>query len=197
MSQSENFEPANFTPETSDNSIDLPIQRDTESSTEANLASASCAGEMLAAAGEATAEVCADTLVGLVEKATNDPGAAFAPDVVACLIALKKNDRAAFEVLRAQLKEAGCRVTALDEAIAEASGELSERVMKQADILVGLAQQAELFHAPDGTSYADLDINGHRETWPLKSKGFRRWIARRYYEVEQGGTEFGRTSVSA
>ena len=39
------------------------------------------------------------------------------------LAALKKEDRAAFEVLRAQLKKAGCRVTALDEAIAEESGE--------------------------------------------------------------------------
>jgi hypothetical protein len=102
------------------------------------------------------------------------------------LAELKKADRAGFEAMRAQLKEAGCRVTALDEAIAEESGEVSERAVKQADILVGLAQEAELFHAPDGTSYADLDINSHRETWPIKSKGFRRWIARRYYEVEQG-----------
>ena len=25
----------------------------------------------------------------------------------------------------------------------------------------------------------DLDINGHRETWPIRAKGFRRWLARR------------------
>ena len=36
---------------------------------------------------------------------------------------MKKDDRAAFEALRAQLKSAGCRVTALDEAIAEESGD--------------------------------------------------------------------------
>ena len=35
---------------------------------------------------------------------------------------LKKDDRAAFESLRNQLKDAGCRVAALDEAVAEASG---------------------------------------------------------------------------
>ena len=32
---------------------------------------------------------------------------------------LKKSDRAAFETLRAQLKQAGCRVTALDKALAD------------------------------------------------------------------------------
>ena len=43
------------------------------------------------------------------------------------LAALKKDDRAAFEKLRAQLKKAGCRVTALDKALAEASGETGGR----------------------------------------------------------------------
>ena len=30
-----------------------------------------------------------------------------------------------------------------------------------------------LFHDPNGIAYADLIINGHRETWPIKSKEFR------------------------
>ena len=38
------------------------------------------------------------------------------------LAALKQDDRAAFEALRSQLKKAGCRVTALDGAIAKESG---------------------------------------------------------------------------
>lgn len=45
---------------------------------------------------------------------------------------------------------------------------------------------AGLFHAADGTSYADLEINGHRETWPIRSKGFKRWLARRFYEATDG-----------
>jgi hypothetical protein len=49
-----------------------------------------------------------------------------------------------------------------------------------------LAQSAELFHAPDGTGFADLDINGHRETWPIRAKGFRRWLARCFFEATQG-----------
>ena len=115
-----------------------------------------------------------------------DPGAPFVPEVLERLAALKKDDRAAFEALRAQLKKAGCRVTALDEAIAEENGDTGGRGPTQADILIDLAQAAELFHTPDGTGFADLDINGHRETWPIRAKGFRRWLARRFFEATGG-----------
>jgi hypothetical protein len=132
------------------------------------------------------AEDIPDPLDGLFEKCAADSGAAFTPEVLERLAGLKKEDRAAFELLRSQLKKAGCRVTALDEAIAEESGDMGGRGPKQADILIDLAQTAELFHAPDGTGFADLDINGHRETWPIRNKGFRRWLARRFFE-ETGG----------
>ena len=57
---------------------------------------------------------------------------------------------------------------------------------KQADILIKLSAAAELFHTPDGTAYADLKINGHRETWAIKTKGFRQWLARQLY-IRSGG----------
>ena len=131
------------------------------------------------------AEEIHDPLLGLVERTSTDPGAPFLPEVLAHLGALKKEDRAAFEALRAKLKRAGCRVTALDEAIAEELGDAG-RGPTQADILIELAASAELFHAPDGTGFADLDINGHRETWPIRAKGFRRWLARRFFEATNG-----------
>jgi hypothetical protein len=56
---------------------------------------------------------------------------------------------------------------------------------KQADILIELAQSAELFHILDGAGFADLNIKGHRETWPIRSKGFKRWLALRFYETQQ------------
>jgi hypothetical protein len=132
------------------------------------------------------AEEVRDPLDGLIERTNADPGVPFAPEVLERLAALKRDDRAAFEALRAQLKKAGCRVTALDDAIAEESGEAAGRRPTQADILIDLAQSAELFHAPDGTGFADLDINGHRETWPIRAKGFRRWLARRFFEATGG-----------
>ena len=39
---------------------------------------------------------------------------------------------------------------------------------------------------PDGTGFADLEIGGHRETWPIRNKGFRRWLARCFFEETQG-----------
>ena len=142
--------------------------------------------ENLIAAAIDAAEDIRDPLDGLVEKTATDPGAPFAPEALERLAALKKDDRAAFEALRAQLKKAGCRVTVLDEAIAEENGDAGGRGPTQADILIDLAQSAELFHTPDGTGFADLDINGHRETWPIRAKGFRRWLARRFFEATQG-----------
>jgi hypothetical protein len=100
-----------------------------------------------------------DPLDGLVARAQADAGAAFTSDVLQRLAALKTEDRAAFEVLRAELRGAGVRVGALDESIAEENEEDSGRRPTQADLLIKLSEAAELFHAPDGTGFADLDIN--------------------------------------
>jgi hypothetical protein len=142
------------------------------------------------------AEDILDPLEELVEKTAADPGAPFMPEALERLAALKKDDRAAFEALRSQLKKAGCRVTALDEAIAEENGDAGGRGPTQADVLIELAQSAELFHTPDDAGFADLDINGHRETWPIRAKGFRRWLARRFYE-ETGGAPSSEALQSA
>ncbi len=75
------------------------------------------------------------------------------------------------------------------------SEEKAER-KSQANILIELAAVAKLFHTPDSAGYADLDINGHRETWPIRSKGFRRWLARRFFE-ETGGASGSEALQSA
>jgi hypothetical protein len=53
----------------------------------------------------------------------------------------------------------------------------------KATALVGLAltEGAELFHTPEGEAFATVPIDGRRETWPLKTKTFRRWLARLFY----------------
>ena len=94
------------------------------------------AAEKLVADAIGAAEDVPDPLDGLVEKLAANPGAAFTPEVLAGLAALKKDGFAAFEALRAQLKHAGCRVTALDEAIAKESGDVVGFGRKQADILI-------------------------------------------------------------
>ena len=133
------------------------------------------------------AEEVRDPLEGLIENTKVDPGAPFTPEVLERLAALKRDDRAAFETLRTQLKDAGCRVTALDEALVETGGGTGiGRGPTQADILINLAQATELFHTTDGTGYVDLDVNSHRETWQIRSKGFKLWLARRFFEETNG-----------
>jgi hypothetical protein len=41
----------------------------------------------------------------------------------------------------------------------------------------------ELFHTPAGTAFADLLIQGHRETWPVRSRRFRLFLRQNYYEA--------------
>ena len=73
-------------------------------------------------------------------------------------------------------------MTVLDEALAGENGDTGGGEPKQADVLIELAAQAELFHTADSTAYADFDVNGHRETWAIRSKMFKRWLGRRFYE---------------
>jgi hypothetical protein len=50
------------------------------------------------------------------------------------------------------------------------------------DLLLSVATAARLFHASDGTGFADLFVEGHRETWPLRSRRFQAWLRQQYYE---------------
>src|SRR5882757_9761909 len=92
--------------------------------------------ENLIASAIDAAEDVRNPLEELVEKTAIDAGAPFVPEVLERLAALKREDRAAFEALRAQLKKAGTRVTALDEAIAEENDDKGGRGPTQADILI-------------------------------------------------------------
>jgi hypothetical protein len=57
--------------------------------------------------------------------------------------------------------------------------------LSAAQILVAISQLATVFRGADGdTAFATFDINGHRETWPVRSKGFRRWLVGQFYSVE-------------
>ena len=54
--------------------------------------------------------------------------------------------------------------------------------MSSIEVLLTIASSARLFHATDGTAFADLVVDGHRETWPLRSKRFRARLRQQYYE---------------
>src|SRR5262245_661694 len=42
---------------------------------------------------------------------------------------------------------------------------------------------AELFHTAVGTAFADILIDGHRETWPIRSRRFKGFLRRSYYKA--------------
>jgi hypothetical protein len=44
----------------------------------------------------------------------------------------------------------------------------------------------DLFHSAAGIAFADIMVDGHRETWPIRSKRFRGWLRRRYYQATGG-----------
>jgi hypothetical protein len=45
-----------------------------------------------------------------------------------------------------------------------------------------LNASGSLFHTAAGTAYADLIIDGHRETWAIRSRQFRTWLRKCYFE---------------
>ena len=48
------------------------------------------------------------------------------------------------------------------------------------DIIRYAREDAWLFHAPDGTAYAAVEVDGHLETHAVKSSRFRDWILMRF-----------------
>jgi hypothetical protein len=52
---------------------------------------------------------------------------------------------------------------------------------------------ASLFHTPASTAFIDLEIQGHRETWPVRGKQLRAWLRRRHYE--QAGEALGGETI--
>jgi hypothetical protein len=133
----------------------------------------------------AEAELVTDPLDGLVERTRNDPGAPFVPEVLDQLAALKAEDPSAFESLRKRLRQAGCRVGELDRRIDGSASDSGKGNQRQVDVLLELAESAKLFHAADHGAYADVTVDGHRETHRVGGTSFRQWILREYFRATQ------------
>ena len=50
-------------------------------------------------------------------------------------------------------------------------------------MLIDIALCENLFHTATGTAFADIIVGPHRETWPIRSKRFRSWLRRCYYQA--------------
>jgi hypothetical protein len=94
-------------------------------------------------------------------------------------------DRAGEKLLQVVRDAPEWNSKALEPPVEDDKGDTEdgEKKKKQADILIELASSAELFHDKDDVCYARFDVNKHMETWPIRSKGFKRWLARGYYDL--------------
>ena len=48
---------------------------------------------------------------------------------------------------------------------------------------IDIARPEDLFHTAVGTAFADIMVEGHRETWPIRSKRFRALLRHCYYQA--------------
>jgi hypothetical protein len=62
----------------------------------------------------------------------------------------------------------------------EASG--PEDVQSQATMAVDMAAEWELWHTPSKDAYATIVIGDHKETWPIRSQTFKRFVAKQFYD---------------
>ena len=58
---------------------------------------------------------------------------------------------------------------------------IKQKTPSQTEVLGSMFEDVEFFHTQDMRPYATFQVNGHRETWPIKSQGFRNWLSRKFY----------------
>ena len=67
-----------------------------------------------------------------------------------------------------------------DAAAAGAGG--GRKRPSQSTVILGLFEGAKLWHSPDHEAHATVPCNGHFESWPIRSKGFRHWLSGQFFE---------------
>ena len=78
--------------------------------------------------------------------------------------------------------EKACAWLGIKNSITGQKGEGVAGMKKsQASRLVELAQDITLWHSPEIEGFATVLVGTHRENWLLNSKGFKRWLSRRFY----------------
>jgi hypothetical protein len=122
-----------------------------------------------------------DPLDLLLDEVAEDPGAPFRPELLAELADLKHEDEAAYDAKLSKLKDAGVQIGTLDKAIIDLS-KMDKPALTPADVILRIADEFELFHSSDKTAYADVYVEGHRETYPIASKSFEHLLRARVYK---------------
>lgn len=88
-------------------------------------------------------------------------------------------------LLREAAKRSGSTLEAMRRSFSDFLGPVPQEGEKVAARLVRLALDSglELWHDPEHNAWASLH-DGHRENWPVRSRPFRLWLSRLFYEQE-------------
>ncbi len=95
--------------------------------------------------------------------------------------------------LTKRLRAAGISsATQLAQAVLDGTGPIAapgpgvDAPIPQSQRLADLAADAELFHSPDGDSaFATIVVHDHRETWAVRSRGFKDWLVAGFYQSQK------------
>jgi hypothetical protein len=92
----------------------------------------------------------------------------------------------------AQLEDDLGRVAAALEKKPEGHSETLRAILEAlsggpstAELLLKYALVGEYFHDPEGEAYASVPVDGHRETYSLKSNTFKRWLRHCFYSEQK------------
>lgn len=109
---------------------------------------------------------------------------------IAMLAVVKLRDDVGYPIqLRAVMKRTGFGKRDIERAVkpayeallAQETARLGDSSAPgQRDEVEAIGRACELFRDEDGVTYAIVTLDGHRETWPVSSKRFRRYLVNQY-----------------
>jgi hypothetical protein len=115
----------------------------------------------------------------LIMDAESNPGAAFTPENLKFLHALKSSDRSAYESLLPRLKKLGVRISEIEKQ-PQSGNQDSKGDMSPADLLMFISLQDHIFCSSESVGYAGVNENGCSAVYRIKSSGYRDSLSRRY-----------------
>jgi DNA polymerase I-like protein with 3'-5' exonuclease and polymerase domains len=105
------------------------------------------------------------------------------PDERAAFVAaIPDRDDVERQTIARELVQMLDRFRKTQDAVDKDSGSDGNEKESAATRLVQLANEAHLIHNADGDGFAVMMVDGHKETWLLRSKGFKRWLQRKFFE---------------
>lgn len=70
----------------------------------------------------------------------------------------------------------------IDEKNSALPARAEDAAQSQATLAVNMAADWELWHTPSKEAYATIVVDDHKETWPVKSQTFKRFVAKQFFD---------------